>query len=63
MARVVKSCPANAGDLRDAGLIPGLGRPPGGGHHHSLQYSCMENPMDREVWRLQSIGSQIVGHD
>ena len=41
---VVKNLPANAGD---AGLIPGLGRPPGGGHGNPVQYSCLENPMDR----------------
>ena len=43
--------PANAGDTRDAGSIPGLGRSPGGGHGNSLQYSCLENPMDRGAWR------------
>jgi len=37
----------NAGDTGDAGLIPALGRPPGGGHGNPLQYSCLENPMDR----------------
>ena len=42
--------PANAGDLRDVGLIPGLGRSPGGGHGNPLQYSCLENPMDRGAW-------------
>ena len=36
---------------RDRGLIPGLGRSPGGGHDNTLQYSCLENPMDREAWR------------
>ena len=41
---VVKSLPANAGDFRDAGLIPGLGRSPGGGHGNLLQYSYQENP-------------------
>ena len=41
---------ANAGDMRDAGSIPGLGRSPGGGHGNPLQYSCPENPMDREAW-------------
>ena len=43
--------PANAEDVRDASLIPGLGRSPGGGHGNPLQYSCLENPMDREAWR------------
>ena len=47
---VVKNPPANAGDLRDAGSIPGSGRSLGGGHDNPLQYSCLENPMDREAW-------------
>ena len=47
---VVKSLPANGGDLRDEGLIPGLGRSPGGGNGNHLQYSCLENPMDRGAW-------------
>ena len=47
---VVKNPPANAGDIRDAGLIPGLGRSPGGGHGNLLQYSCLENAMDRGAW-------------
>jgi len=50
VALVVKNLPANAGDIRDAGLIPGSGRSPGGGHGNPLQYSCLENPMDREAW-------------
>ena len=50
MALVVKNLPANAGDIRDAGLISGLGRSPGGGHGNPLQYSCLESPMDREAW-------------
>ena len=41
----------NAGDIRDAGLIPRLGRSPGGGHGSPLQYSCLENPMDRGAWQ------------
>ena len=44
---VVKNLPANAGDGRDAGSIPGLGRSPGKGHGNPLQYSCLENSMDR----------------
>ena len=60
---MVKILPANAGDIRDAGLIPGSGRSPGGGHGNSLQYSCLENLMDRGAWRLQSIGSHRVGHN
>ena len=48
---VVKNLPASAGDIRDAGSIPGLGRSPGGGHGNPLQYSCLQNPMDRGAWR------------
>ena len=47
---VVKNPAANAGDIRDTGSIPGVGRSPGGGHSNALQYSCLENPMDRGVW-------------
>jgi len=46
----VKNLPANAGDMRDAGCIPGLGRSPGGGHDNPVQYSGLENPMDRGAW-------------
>ena len=42
-----KHLPANGGDVRDAGSAPRLGRSPGGGHGNLLQYSCLENPMDR----------------
>ena len=48
---MVKNLPANAGDIRDVGSIPGLGRSPGGGHVNPLQYSCLENPMDRGAWQ------------
>ena len=48
---MVKYPLANAGDVRDAGLIPGLGRSSGGGHSYPLQYSCLENPMDKGAWR------------
>ena len=48
---VVKNLPANVGDVRDAGLIPGLGRSAGGGHGNPLQYSCLENSMDGGVWQ------------
>ena len=51
VALVVKNPPANAGGLRDVGLIPGSGRSPGGGHGNSLQYSCLEKPMDSEAWQ------------
>ena len=44
------SAPAKAGDARDLGSIPGLGRSPGGGHSNPLQYCCLKNPMDRGVW-------------
>ena len=47
---MVKNPLANAGDIRDLGSIPGSGISPGGGHGHPLQYSCLENPMDREAW-------------
>ena len=47
---MVKNPPANAGDIRDMGLIPGLGRSPGGGHGNPLQYSCLENPTGRGAW-------------
>ena len=43
--------PASAGDTRDMGSIPGSGRSPGGGNGNPLQYSCLENPMDRGAWR------------
>ena len=48
---MVKNASANAGDIRDMGSIPGLGRSPGGGHGNPLQYSCLENPMDRGAWQ------------
>ena len=47
---MVKNLPANAGDVRDTGSIPGLGRSPGGEHGNPLQYSCLENLMDRGPW-------------
>ena len=50
MVLVVKNPLANAGGIRDVGLILGLGRSPGGEHANPLQYSCLENPMDREAW-------------
>ena len=48
---MVKNPPANTGDVREAGLTPGSGRSPGGGHGNPLQYSCLQNPMDREAWQ------------
>ena len=50
---MVKNLPVNAGD---AGLAPGLRRSPGGGHGNPLQYSCLENPMDRGAWRAMIHG-------
>ena len=47
---MVKNLPANAGDARDVGLISGLGRSPGGRNGNTLQYSCLENSMDRGAW-------------
>ena len=58
MVLVVKNLSANAGDIRDAVLILGLGRSPGGGHGNPLQYSCLENPMDRGSLE----GSRSWGH-
>ena len=51
VALVVKNLPSNAGDIRDVDTIPGMGRPPGVGNGNPLQYSCLENSMDRGVWR------------
>ena len=51
VALVVKMLPTKAGDGRNAGWIPGLGRSPGGGHGNPLQYSCLENPMNRGAWQ------------
>ena len=51
VALVVKNPLANAGDIRDTGSVPGSGRSPGGGHGNPLHYSCLEDPMDRGVWR------------
>ena len=48
---MVKNPTANAGDVRDQGLIPGSGRFPGEGNGNPLQYSCLENPMDRGAWQ------------
>ena len=61
---VVKNPPANGGDTRDVGLIPGLGRSPGGGHGNPFQYSCLVNPMDRGAWwatvhRIAKIWTQL----
>ena len=50
IALEVKNLPANARDVRNMGSIPGSGRSPGGEHGNPLQYSCLENPMNREAW-------------
>ena len=62
---MIKSPPANAGDVRDAGSVPGSGRSPVGGHGGPLQYSCLENP---RLWTedpggLQPMESERVRHD
>ena len=56
----VKNLPAGAGDTRDAGSVPGLGSSPAGGHSNPLQYSCLENPMDRGAWQATVLR---VAHD
>ena len=53
-----KESACNAGDARDSGLIPGWGRSPGGGHGNPLQYSCLENPMDRGAWQSRLLTVQ-----
>ena len=65
MVLVVKNLPANAGNTGDPGSIPGLGRSSGGGNSNPLQYSCLEDSMDRGalVSYIQSMGSQRVGHN
>ena len=63
MALVVKNPPASAGDIKRCGFNPGLGRSPGGGRGNPLQYSCLENSMDRKAGGLWYLGSKRVGHD
>ena len=63
MVLVEKNPPANAGDPGDAGSIPGSGRSPGEGNGNPLQYSCLDNPMDRGAGGPQSMGLQKVGYD
>ena len=48
---MVKNLPTSVEDIREAGSVPGSGRCPGGGHGNPLQYSCLQNPMDRGAWR------------
>jgi len=61
VALVVKNLPTNAGEVRDAGSIPGLGRSPGGGLGNPLQarYSCLENRMDRGAWQATKSQKQL----
>ena len=59
---IVKNPPANAGDMRDLGSIPGSGRSAGVGNGTLLQYSCLENSMDRGAWGVTVYGSQRVRH-
>ena len=63
VALVVKNLPANAGDAKDAGVIPGWGRSPGGGNGNLVQDSCLGNPIDRGAWRATAVGLQRVRHD
>ena len=58
---MVKNLPANAGDSRDMGSIPGLGKSPAEGHGHPPQYSCLGNPMDRGAW--VGGGYSPLGHE
>ena len=58
MALVVKNPPANAGDIRDLGSIPGWGRSPAGGNGNPLQYSCSENPTDNGAWQATVHGGR-----
>ena len=58
---VVQNVPANAGNTRDTGSIPGLGRSPGGGNGNPLLYSCLENPMDKGAWRATVHGITKIG--
>ena len=60
---MVKNPSANAGDARDVDSIPGLERPTGGRNGNPLQYSCLENSMDRGAWQATVCGSQRVRHE
>ena len=60
---MVKKPSANAGDARDVGLIPGMGISPGVRNGNPLQYSCLENSMDRGAWQATVHGVKRVGHD
>ena len=63
VALVVNNPPANVGDIRDVGSVPGLGRSPDRGRDNPLQYSCLENSMDRGAWRATIHGIARVGYD
>ena len=63
MVLVVKNPPANAGDIRDMGSIPGSGSSPGEENGKPLQYSCLENPIDTGAWWATVMGSQRVEHN
>ena len=54
---MVKNLPANTGDITDVGLIPGLGRSPEGGHGNPLQYSLLQNAMDKRAWQATVNGA------
>ena len=60
---VVKNLPANAGDITDMGSTPRSGRSPGGVHGNTLQYSCLENCMDRGAWQATVHGVAKIGYD
>ena len=59
MSPVMKNPSANTGDIRRCRFNPGSGRSPGGGHGNPLQYSCLENPMDRGAW--WATGHRVIG--
>ena len=59
---MVNNSPVNAGNAGDAGLIPGLGRSPGEGNGNPLQYSCLENPMERSLASYSPWGRKTVEH-
>ena len=63
VVQVVKNSPTNVADARHVSSIPGLGRSPGGGHGNSLQYSCLEKPMDGGAWWATVLGSPGVRCD
>ena len=63
VALVGKNPPASAGDIRDMGSVPGLGRSPGERNGNALQYSCLGTSMDRGAWQAAAMGLQRVGHD